>query len=60
MLDLSSINFKDIYCTDEAAALQSDRYANAVSAFKKAFEDKEPEVIVENGDIPEAIEKISN
>ena len=45
MLDLSSINFKDIYCTDEAAALQSDRYANAVSAFKKAFEDKEPEVV---------------
>ena len=45
MLDLSSINFKDIYCTDEAAALQSDRYANAVSAFKKAFEDKEPEEV---------------
>ena len=45
MLDLSSINFKDIYCTDEAAALQSDRYANAVSAFKKAFEDKEPEAV---------------
>ena len=45
MLDLSSINFKDIYCTDEAVALQSDRYANAVSAFKKAFEDKEPEAV---------------
>ena len=45
MLDLSSINFIDIYCTDEAAALQSDRYANAVSAFKKAFEDKEPEAV---------------
>ena len=42
MLDLSSINFKDIYCTDEAAALQEARYANAVDEFKKAFEETEP------------------
>ena len=45
MLDLSSINFKDIYCTDEAAALQEVRYANAVDEFKKAFEETEPQAI---------------
>ena len=45
MLDLSSINFKDIYCTDEAAALQKVRYANAVDEFKKAFEITEPQAI---------------
>ena len=45
MLDLSSINFKDIYCTDEAAALQEVRYANAVDEFKKAFEVTEPQAI---------------
>ena len=45
MLDLSSINFKDIYCTDEAAALQEARYANAVDEFKKAFEETEPQAI---------------
>ena len=45
MLDLSSINFKDIYCTDEAAALQEVRYANAVDEFKKAFEITEPQAI---------------
>ena len=38
MLNLSSIDFKDIYITDEASALQPDRYTNAVSEFNKAFE----------------------
>ena len=45
MLDLSSIDFKDIYITDEASALQPDRYANAVSEFNKAFEGTEPAAI---------------
>ncbi len=45
MLNLSSINFKDIYCTDDAAALQEVRYANAVEEFKKAFDGKEPQAI---------------
>ena len=42
MLDLSSIDFKDIYVTDEASALQPERYANAVAEFNKAFEGIEP------------------
>ena len=42
MLDLSSINFKDIYVTDEAAALQSGRYTNAVNEFIKFFESPPP------------------
>ena len=37
MLDLNSINFKDIYITDEAASLQPDRYANAVKRYTDAF-----------------------
>ena len=37
MTDLSSIDFKDIYCSDEFAELQPARYANAVSAFLDAF-----------------------
>ena len=37
MLDLSSINFKDIYCTDEVSAKQSVRYENAIREFSKAF-----------------------
>ena len=45
MLDLSSIDFKDIYITDEASALQPDRYANAVSGFNKAFEGTEPAAV---------------
>ena len=45
MLDLSSIDFKDIYITDEASALQPDRYANAVSEFNKAFEGTEPAAV---------------
>ena len=42
MLDLSSIDFKDIYLTDEASALQPVRYAKAVESFNKAFEGTEP------------------
>ena len=42
MLNLSSIDFKDIYITDEASALQPVRYTNAVSEFNKAFEGTEP------------------
>jgi len=42
MLDLSSIDFKDIYLTDEASALQPERYAGAVESFNKAFEGTEP------------------
>ena len=45
MLDLSSIDFKDIYITDEASALQPDRYANVVSEFNKAFEGTEPAAV---------------
>lgn len=45
MLDLCSIDFKDIYITDEASALQPDRYANAVSEFNKAFAATEPAAI---------------
>lgn len=37
MLDLTKIDFKDIYCTDEASARQSARYGNAISEFGKAF-----------------------
>lgn len=37
MLDLNSIDFKDIYITDEAALLQPDRYANAVKRYTDAF-----------------------
>ena len=45
MLDLSSIDFKDIYITNEASALQPVRYANAVSEFNKAFEGTEPAAV---------------
>ena len=45
MLDLSVIDYKDIYGTDESAALQKDRYERAISEFTKAFEGKEPEAI---------------
>ena len=45
MLDLSSIDFKDIYITNEASALQPDRYANAVSEFNKAFEGTDPAAV---------------
>ena len=39
MLDLSVIDYKDIYGTDESAALQKDRYERAISEFTKTFED---------------------
>ena len=45
MLDLSAIGYKDIYCTDEAAARQGDRYAAAVKAFCAAFETASPQAI---------------
>ena len=45
MLDLSVIDYKDIYGTDESAALQKDRYERAISEFTKAFEGTEPEAI---------------
>ena len=37
MSDLAKIDYKDIYCTDEAAALQPDRYARAAEEFTRAF-----------------------
>ena len=37
MLDLTSVNYKDIYITDEASAKQSARYEKAVSEFSKTF-----------------------
>lgn len=45
MLDLSVIKYIDIYCTEESAALQKDRYEKAVAEFTKAFEGIEPEAI---------------
>ena len=45
MLDLSVIEYKDIYCTDESAAVQNDRYKRAISEFTKTFEGTEPEAI---------------
>ena len=45
MIDLNTIDYKDIYCTDEAASRQPDRYAAAVSEFVKAFPEEDPEAI---------------
>ena len=45
MLDLSIIKYKDIYCTDESASIQKDRYEKAVSEFTKTFDGLEPEAI---------------
>ena len=45
MLDLSAVNYKHIYCTDEAAARQGDRYASAVKAFGETFETASPRAI---------------
>ncbi len=45
MLDLSSIDFKDIYITDEASVLQPERFTNAVSGFDKAFAGAEPAAV---------------
>ena len=44
MLDLSLINYIDIYCTDEAAARQPARYEKAIGAFREGF-GREPEAI---------------
>ena len=45
MPDLTSVDFKDIYCTDEAAALQPDRYAKAIKSFSDAFSGKDVQAI---------------
>ena len=45
MLDLSSIDFKDIYCTDGSASLQPERYARAIEEFTKAFPGIDPQAI---------------
>ena len=37
MPDLTAIDYKDIYCTDEAASLQAERYAAALNSFNEAF-----------------------
>ena len=42
MLDLTSVDFKDIYCTVEAASLQPERYDKAVRMFCSTFEGLEP------------------
>ena len=45
MLDLNTVNFKDIYVTDEASSLQPERYTNAVNEFIKTFNGIEPQAI---------------
>jgi galactokinase len=45
MPDLTSVDFKDIYCTDEAASLQPARYADAVKCFSDAFGGREVQAI---------------
>ena len=45
MPDLTSVDFKDIYCTDEAAALQPDRYAKAIKSFSDTFSGKDVQAI---------------
>ena len=45
MLDLTTIDFKDIYCTDKAAGLQQDRYSKAILRFTKEFKGREPAAI---------------
>lgn len=44
MTDLSSVNFKDIYCSDEAAALQPARYSEAVKSFLSLFGGPEDDI----------------
>lgn len=44
MTGLSSIDFKDIYCTDEFSAVQPERYSNAVGIYKSTF-GTDPEAI---------------
>ena len=45
MIDLSSIDFKDIYCTDEFSAIQPERYSNAVGRFISTFGGAEPKAV---------------
>ena len=45
MLDLSLIDFKDIYCSDDAATLQPSRYDKAVKMFKDTFYGIEPQSV---------------
>lgn len=45
MLDLNSIDFKDIYITDSAASLQPVRFANAVNEFTNIFDGTDPQAI---------------
>lgn len=45
MIDLSSIDFKDIYCTDEFSAIQPERYSNAVGRFISTFGGAEPQAV---------------
>ena len=45
MMDLSRIDFKDIYYTDEAAASQPERYSRAIEEFRRTFPGTEPEAI---------------
>lgn len=45
MLDLTTIDFKNIYCTDKAAGLQHDRYSKAILRFTKEFKGREPAAI---------------
>lgn len=45
MLDLNSIDFKDIYITDEAASLQPERYSNAVKKFTDTFSGIDPAAV---------------
>lgn len=44
-MDLSKIDFKDIYYTDEAAASQPERYSRAIEEFRRTFPGTEPEAI---------------
>ena len=36
MPDLTAIDYNDIYCTEEAASLQAERYAAALNSFNEA------------------------
>ena len=45
MPDLTTVDFKDIYCTDEAASLQPERYADAVKSFSDAFGSREVQAV---------------
>jgi galactokinase len=45
MIDLSSIDFNDIYCTDEFSAIQPERYSYAVGRFISTFDGSEPHAV---------------